>query len=127
MQKAVLGYDASKEAVVTGKLPMQPEVGDGIRLELIPLTKGPHRLGGKRQAYYEAVRNFLQHRKWRKAPEHATVAGTSWTELLVLFDTGGYRTQADRIKHDEAALSRAEARDRRRVRLNRTLLARTSY
>ncbi len=62
---------------------------------------------------YEDVSDFLAAQRWRLAEDESKSAGSTWIELFVLFDMGGYRrSEARYIKNAEAA-KRAEVRSAR--------------
>ena len=126
LQQAMIeGYDAEKVMVATCLLPAHEDSGLANSLSMIPATRGVHRMS-VRQHYYEAVHAFMKARRWQPVDPQAKVAGTTWLELFVLFDSLGYRTYRDKVAQDDVALKRACKRSMKRVKTNRSSVARAS-
>ena len=83
-------------------LPKHEGIENAVKLKMIPPTTGVHKLG-KRQAYYEEVHWFLQHRRWEPIRLEEGIGGTTWLELLALFDCLGYRSPDARLAKDDVA------------------------
>ena len=61
-------------------------------LDLIAPTKGTHRFAHC-QMLYEEMHDFISKRRWAPAQVDTEVAGITWIELFVLFDTPGSRSE----------------------------------
>ena len=109
IQTAVQGVGPCKEMFATCVLPKHEEGEHAIKLRMIPPTTGCHRMA-KRQAYYEAVHKFMQQRRWMLVQRELANGGTSWLELLALFDMMGYRTPPPWIGLPGTALHSGERR-----------------
>ena len=83
--------------------------GRSERLEIKTPTKGNHKLATHRRVY-EDDSSFLPQQSWRRGSPQTKASGTTWLELLALFDTGGYRRPSARTRKDQASAKRTEER-----------------
>lgn len=62
------------------------------------------------QSYYEDINRFLRDMTWKMGDNSTPASGTTWFELLILFDISGYKSREARLKVDFKAEERAKAR-----------------
>ena len=113
IQKALLGYDPQKQARVTCRLPpQQHEDHDSTTFQpdLAPPVTGTHAYGSQ-QKLYLCIHKFLNQAQWNRPDESRNESGTTWLELFIQFDIGGWRESGADYHKDPAETKRARARN----------------
>ena len=114
---AVEGYDDKKMVITTGIIPYHPQDElEAKMLTLTPPTKGPHK-HRKQQALYVSIHNFIAKSKWKCMRQEVDRAGSTWLELFVAFDQGGFRCQGAQHMIDEEVARRTEVRRKRAAKM----------
>ena len=112
VNKSVLGYDPDTWIKTKAHIKYEDLVDDAYeKLKLPPVVKGKHKYAYC-QDLYEDIHIFLQQRMWSHTRPETACSGITWTELFVLFDTAGYRSQDAVHVKDKEAVNRAAKRRR---------------
>lgn len=110
IHKTINVYDSQVEAKADGKIKGDEAFNtEEVKMVVAIPVGGPHQMAAH-QVMYEEVSSFLATQKWRMPGEHVKAAGTTWLELSILFDIGGYRSDSGRMTKDPKAAKSAEAR-----------------
>ena len=120
IHKTINGYDSQVEARADGKIKGDEAFNtEEVKMVVAIPVGGPHQMAAH-QVMYEEVSRFLANQKWKMPGEHVKAAGTTWLELFILFDIGGYRSDAGRMMKDPKAAKRAEARREKNIKEGRS-------
>ena len=78
-------------------------------VDLQPPIRGRHKHCYCQRQYLD-VHAFMKRRRWTHVDMDEDVAGITWVELFVLFDTEGLRSPKGEHVRDQKARERVEAR-----------------
>ena len=112
--EAVLGYDPEKwmgANCVVNDGNKQGRPYRSLDMQLPIRGKHKHRFC---QKMYLDVHAFIKRRRWTHVNQEEGVAGITWVELYILFDTDGHRSAAGEHVCDQKVKERAQARRNRR-------------
>ena len=111
---ATIGYDPEKWLKSNATIRTEDAQDTTyVKLKMPPAIRGHHRFSDC-QGLYQSIHDFIHQREWAHAHPVTPHSGTTWLELFVLFDTGGYRTiNAQHIPNPDAL---ERARERRKIR-----------
>ena len=117
VESAAKGFDEQKVVITTGIIPHNPQDElEAKTLTLTPPTKGPHK-HRKQQALYVSIHNFIVQNKWKCMRQEAERAGSTWLELFVAFDQGGFRCDGAQHRLDQEAAKRTEVRRKKAAKM----------
>ena len=106
----VEGYDQHKETIAACIIPHS--ISDEMEATCIELSEpvcGVHKYY-KQQALYLCIHRFITSSKWKPMIDEQLRTGSTWLELFVAFDIGGYRAMEAKYVLNEEAASRAKDR-----------------
>ena len=109
-EKAILGYDPEKWTDANCVIKNGSSEGRMYQaLDLPPPIRGRHKHCYCQRQYLD-VHAFMKRRRWTHVDMEEDVAGITWVELFVLFDTEGHRSPIGEHVRDQKARERVEAR-----------------
>lgn len=119
----VQGYDIEKEAIMPCTLPRDHEGEQTERLQLTPPIGGIHKYT-KHQMLYECMHALLADRTWRWISDDEEKGSIIWLELIVLFDTQGYRK--GNVESFDSTVGQQRARQRNKAIVGRACVQRAT-
>ena len=110
IQRMLIGYDPEKWLKTNAQL-RDDEQNQQVfnKLDMPPAIRGKH-IYSRCQNLYGDIHAFFSKREWAPVQQDNSTSGTTWTELFVLYDTAGGRTEEGEHVKDPAANVRADKR-----------------
>ena len=110
IQRMLIGYDPEKWLKTNAQLRDDEQNQQAFnKLDMPAAIIGKHKYS-RCQQLYEDIHAVLSEREWAPVQQDNSTSGTTWTELFILYDTAGGRTEEGEHVKDPAANVRADKR-----------------